>query len=403
MVTIRNILTIFLLYSCHILFAQTNDEIQSKTNELENLKNQIQQLDKELTETKEKEKNTLKVLQKIDEQNLYLNKAINNLTTLEKKKEKQITVLNDSLELIQQRIESLQEEYGNYLKWIYMYGDESRYKLLFTSKSINQVMIRFRYLNFITESSESTLENLRVRLQTAKELKTKLEDEKQRQQELRIAKEKERAALLSNKSEKQSLVTELRKNKRTIENEIDSKRKAEISIKNLIAKLIEEEREKEKKAREERVKGNYVELPKVNYESFENFAELRGKLVWPVRQGRVIRTFGENKNPALNTVTLNYGIDISTSKDADVFAVADGLVSAIDWIPGYGSVIIITHRGNFRTVYGHVTDIQVNEGDTVAGGILLGKTNESLEGNIIHFEVWNERNYQNPEVWLSSR
>jgi len=49
------------------------------------------------------------------------------------------------------------------------------------------------------------------------------------------------------------------------------------------------------------------------------------------------------------------------------------------------------------------TDIKVREGDKVKGGDILGSISESLEGKILHFEIWNERNFQNPEVWLVRR
>ena len=124
---------------------------------------------------------------------------------------------------------------------------------------------------------------------------------------------------------------------------------------------------------------------------------------WPVREGRIVRKFGENKNERLNTVTLNYGIDIGVNASQNVLVVAEGIVSAIDWIPGYGSIVIVTHRDDYRTVYGHVTGISVKEGQRINAGTTIGRVNESLEGNIVHFEIWNERNYQNPEIWLSRR
>ena len=68
---------------------------------------------------------------------------------------------------------------------------------------------------------------------------------------------------------------------------------------------------------------------------------------WPVSRGKVVREFGENKNQELKTVTLNYGIDIKSKSKEKVHAVAQGLVSVIDWIPGFGSIIIITHKGGF--------------------------------------------------------
>ena len=137
--------------------------------------------------------------------------------------------------------------------------------------------------------------------------------------------------------------------------------------------------------------------------TLSSFSALKGRLNWPVERGKIVKQFGENRNVKLNTVTLNYGIDIKTVSEEDVRAVADGVISAIDWIPGYGSVVIITHKGDFRTVYSHLSNIFVKEGDRVKLGTIIGKVGESLEGNILHFEIWNSRNKQNPEVWLARK
>jgi murein DD-endopeptidase MepM/ murein hydrolase activator NlpD len=94
---------------------------------------------------------------------------------------------------------------------------------------------------------------------------------------------------------------------------------------------------------------------------------------------------------------------MKVSGDKDVKAIAEGVVSVIDWIPGYGSVVIITHKGDYRTVYSHLADIAVREGDRVKSGSLIGKVDESLEGNILHFEIWNSRDHQDPLAWLAPK
>ena len=130
---------------------------------------------------------------------------------------------------------------------------------------------------------------------------------------------------------------------------------------------------------------------------------MKGKLAWPVKGGKIIRKFGENRNQKLNTVTLNYGVDIKAFGDLSVKCVASGVVSVIDYIPGYGSVIIVTHKGDYRTVYSHLSEIYINEGDKVISGSLSAKIGESLDGNILHFELWNSRKNQNPELWFAKR
>ena len=142
------------------------------------------------------------------------------------------------------------------------------------------------------------------------------------------------------------------------------------------------------------------EIPLKNYSSFE---QLKGKLIWPVNSGKVIKKFGENRNLILNTITVNYGVDIKITSDKNVKAVSSGIISVIEWIPGYGSIIIISHSDDYRTVYSHLEEIYVQEGDEVTIGQTIASVGGSIEGNVLHFEIWNSRVNQNPEIWLAKK
>ena len=91
--------------------------------------------------------------------------------------------------------------------------------------------------------------------------------------------------------------------------------------------------------------------------------------------------FGEQENPILKTVTLNYGIDIAVPENSQVRSVADGEVSRIFWLPSYGNLIIINNYNGVRTVYSHLADIFVKEGDKVKSGEPIGTVGESLGGS----------------------
>jgi septal ring factor EnvC (AmiA/AmiB activator) len=385
------------------LSAQTNEKIKEKNEELSDLKTEITKLEKELNTKSAKEKESIQSLENLNQQSLLLNKLINRLLREEKSKENQINKLSSEIENLENKIEKLQEKYSMYIVWLYKHGGESStLENILTAKSLNQAMIRFKYLRSITRENEKTLSNLKEDKQKLRSLQVSLRTQVRQKKELVEQKRDEQEFLTQRQQEKNRIITVLKKDQEAIKNEIEDKRRAEIEIKNLITKLIEEERERLASLRRARMENKSYKLD-YNYDDFENFAELKGKLSWPVREGRITRNFGENKNKRLNTVTLNYGIDINLNKEENVYAVAEGIISAINWIPGYGSVIIVTHKNNFRTVYGHVADITVNEGDKVLGGTPLGKVNESLEGIILHFEIWNERNYQNPTTWLARK
>jgi len=398
--SVRHII-LFLLFLPIIILAQA-DSIKQKNLELINIKNEITRLESELKNKTKREKESLQTLENINKQKLLLSKLINNLIAEEKNKSKEIDETTKLISAVEDRIKFLKEKYSNYIVFVYKNRGLSVFRFLLNTDSFNRTIKRYRYLRYISNQNKKTLDQLNESKQELALLVQQLEKERAEKEALVIQKQTEQILLSEKEKERKELIATLRKDQKMIAAEIESKRQAEILIKNIIARLIEEERIRKAKLLEKKP-GEKISVPTYNYSSFQDFAELKGIMTWPVNEGKIVRKFGENKNERLKTVTLNYGIDIAVKGDQKVYAVAEGIVSAIDWIPGYGSIVIITHKDEFRTVYGHITNISVREGDKVSAGSVIGNVNESLEGNILHFEIWNERNYQNPEVWLVKR
>jgi len=403
----KSILIFFVITSA-ILNGQTSDSIRTKSQELDRIKKDISALEKELKAKTKKERESLQALENINQQNLLLNKLINNLLADEKDKEILIKEIEDEIGKVENRVKDLKEKYSRYIVWIYKNRGLSIWRFILDADSFNQAIKRYRYLKYISEQNERTLKQLNSNKFQLGQLKNDLEGERKEKAQLAQQKMNEQDALEKKEQAKKDLLNLLKHDQKLITQEIESKRRAEIAIKSMIAKLIEIDRERkaqlhEKKATDKKSLAYKKNIQFFDYSAFENFAQLRGKLGWPIHEGKVVREFGENKNERLNTVTLNYGIDIAVNGEQNVLSVAEGIVSAIDWIPGYGSIVIVTHRDDYRTVYGHVANITVKEGEKVKGGSAIGKVNESLEGKILHFEIWNERNYQNPEIWLARK
>ena len=401
-------LFIFLFLFSSGLFCQIKDSIKQKNQQLQSIRDDISNLERELKSKSRKERESLQSLENINKQNLLLGKLINNLLVEEKQKEEAIGGIEQEVQTIEKRIKNLKTQYSRYVVWFYKNSGLSMWRFILDAESFNQALVRYQYLKYISRQNKITLDKLTAGRAKLSGLQNNLEIERKAKEILANKKLKEQDVLEKKEKEKKGLISVLKKDQKMIADEINLKRRAEIFIKNIIAKLIEADREAKKRSLESKVKNDKKvasgKLPQsFDYSSFQNFAQLRGSLGWPVKEGRIVRKFGENKNERLKTVTLNYGIDIGVGASQNVLSVAEGIVSAIDWIPGYGSIVIVTHRDDFRTVYGHVTGIAVKEGDRIKAGSTIGKVSESLEGNIVHFEIWNERNYQNPEAWLSLR
>ncbi len=134
------------------------------------------------------------------------------------------------------------------------------------------------------------------------------------------------------------------------------------------------------------------------------FAGLRGRLPWPA-DGRVVAGFGALVHPRFGTRTFRNGVDIEAVEGKDVAAVYAGHVIYTGWFKGYGNLIILDHDNDYYTLYAHIADIQVKEGDDVQQGQRIGTVGEtgSLEGPRLYFEVRHQGKPQNPEQWLRQR
>lgn len=135
-----------------------------------------------------------------------------------------------------------------------------------------------------------------------------------------------------------------------------------------------------------------------------NFAAMRGSLPRPVAgEFRVTSRFGRHSLPELPDVMYdNPGIDAETAQGASAQAVYGGKVSGVYMIPGYATVVIVNH-GGYYTVYGNISSPAVKVGDTVKQGQALGRlapSEENPSSASIHFEVWKNREKQNPLDWI---
>ncbi len=98
----------------------------------------------------------------------------------------------------------------------------------------------------------------------------------------------------------------------------------------------------------------------------------------------------------------NPGIDAEVASGATAQAVYAGKVSGVYMIPGFATVIIVNH-GEYYTVYGNIDTASIKVGDTVRQGDAVGRVASDPDNpghSSIHFEVWKNRDKQNPAAWI---
>ncbi len=109
---------------------------------------------------------------------------------------------------------------------------------------------------------------------------------------------------------------------------------------------------------------------------------------WPVR-GWLTSRFGYRVSPFTGRREFHRGIDISARVNTPVCAPADGTVSSIRQDRFSGKVVGINHSYGLDTIYAHLQEVLVKEGQAVKRGdviALLGNTGRTT-GPHLHYEI----------------
>jgi murein DD-endopeptidase MepM/ murein hydrolase activator NlpD len=93
------------------------------------------------------------------------------------------------------------------------------------------------------------------------------------------------------------------------------------------------------------------------------------------------------------------GIDFVVKTGTPVYVSANGFIIFANYTVKDGNMIIVSHPGNYISVYKHCSSLLKKERDTVVQGELIalsGNTGEITTGPHLHFEIWKEGKPINP-------
>jgi len=269
------------------------------------------------------------------------------------------------------------------LRAAYVNGREEQLKLLLNQQDPAGFGRMLAYYGYFGRARADRIGNIRDKLEHLALVREKIAAENERLKGLESQQEKELAALRSAQQQRTRTV-------QAIESQIKSKggelKRLESQAKGL-EKLIADLRKA---------------LRNVPVAKQAPFEPLRGKLPWPVQQGKVLARFGQ---PRAGGSMRWQGMMIGTERGARVRAPFAGRVVYADWLPGMGLMIVLDHGGGYLSLYGHNEEVFRSVGDAVAAGDVIGAVGDSGGHNqpALYFEVRRGREPVNPENWLQRR
>ena len=391
------LLLLVLLTGAGMPGGSTQDEIKKRQAELQSIRDQIKEFEAKIQEEQHNEQESLELLDNYDHKATLVRRLVTKLHGIEQDIENRIGQTQKRMTALEVQLTFLRDEYARYVTAVYKEGRVHDLELLLTSGSINQFYVRNEYVKRFSAQRKRDAENIVQKKHELEDTQSELQDQLSEQRRLIAEKGAEEDRLVALADERRQVIAQIRRDKNLVRREIDRQMNAAKDLENIIAQLIEEERVRAEREAEEARKARLPQPPVLE----GTFGSLKGKLPWPVSEGVVVARFGNQRHPTLKTITQNLGIDIAVKSGTPVRSVADGEVTKILWLPSFGNLIILNHYGGYRTVYTHLSEIVVAEGQKVKQGDVLGQSGESLDGPRLHFEVWKEREKQNPELWLA--
>ena len=419
-----------------IIRVKLRQEQNKARAEIEELQRQLKSYEEQIEKSEQKFEQLTRELIRLDKEIAIRKQVISRLTDESKAITQENQLIKKEFQKTEKELEELVQNYQKVLVYLYKHGRVSEIAIILAAENMSQLLARSFYLKKFAD----------FRKKQANEIKVKQEELRVKQKELEVSSAKNKAVLVEQTKERSILDDKRRKQDNTllalqrdrvklkklfvntqkeiqnlnstlnnlIAEEIKVRKDEEDRVKVLEAerkrrlaeaqKIVDANKRKEEVAKYEKpiTVSKKEALSEEDLKALEtSFEKAKGKLPWPVESGAISAKYGTIVHPVYRTKTTNYGIEIATESNANVFAIHDGTVLVIVPIAGYGDVIIVNH-GKYNTVYGNLSEVLVRKDMFVKAGDIIAKSGNSSspKGTAVFLMIKNDKENLNPEQWI---
>jgi len=389
--------TLFVCLAFSVTAQKTKAQLQKE--KLQNLQ-KIKEVEKILSETTTKKKNSLgeltALIQRIVEQERLINSIRNEVKFLDK----EINENNDFIGSLEDDLIKLKAEYASMLFAAQKANNSvTRLTFLFSSESFEQLMMRLRYMKQYSEKRKVQAKAITAVQDELSGQVKEIEVQKSEKNALLGEELSENTNLTGLKKKQNTLVKTLEKEEKSLKRDLEDTKKALVVLDNKINEIIKEEMERAAREAKAKTKSSTTATTAAAALS-SSFEENKNKFPWPVK-GFVSMGFGRQKHPLLKNIYVeNNGVNIQTTEDEKVKSIFQGEVRAVAFIPPLGNSVIITH-GDYFTVYSGLKEVYVKRGQKVTVSQEIGQVLSNSDGiSELRFQIRKHTTPLDPQLWL---
>ena len=427
---IRKLLLLTVILLPIVLFGQGRKEALQKSKQ--QIEEEIQYTNQLLKETQKNKRTSLNQVMLLKNQ---IEKRENLITTIND----QVSNIDDeiiknakSLEEMTLQLQKLKQEYAMmcYYAWTHRKTFNTLVFIL-SAENFNQAYRRMNYIQQYTNYRKRQVKLIKDKQRLIYGKVEELKENKNEKITLINSQQIERDNLNKEQEVKNKKLVELKKQESELRKTLKEKEKVNRQLQNSIQNLINDEIRKasenkntqkktvveNKTNKENKTQNTNTAEPKTQPKAASNviamtpeetalsnsFADNKGRLPWPIEKGVISSSFGEHPHPVLSGVVVkNNGIDLLTQAGMRVRSIFNGVVSGVINLPNGAKAIIIRH-GDYLTVYSNLETVSVRTNQKVSTKQDIGsvRTDSQESKTELHFELWHNKNLQNPVGWIA--
>ena len=358
-------------------------EDEDLTNQLDSIQQQVNQQNAAKADAETVIGSVSEQLRQIEEQ---LRQATAELGTIKEQRvavENDITLNERQLAEAQKRLEGRESVFYKRVRDIYINGRLSYLDVVIGSKDFSDFANRLEVLKRIIDSDITLINEIKKERADIEAHKQKLEADRAKLVELEKSALAKQAEIEQKKAERNVVLQKAQNDRATAMQAIE-----ELNASSAQVSAMLKERQAARAAAAAAAAAAATAQSSGGQGASDNWVQGTGQLGWPV-SGEITSPYGYRVHPIWGTTIYHSGIDIGVDEGTPVHAADGGVVVWSGWMGGYGYAVVIDHGNGLSTLYGHNSELAVDEGQSVAKGQVIsyaGSTGNST-GPHVHFEV----------------
>jgi septal ring factor EnvC (AmiA/AmiB activator) len=285
--------------------------------------------------------------------------------------------LNDAVAAARVELGSEHDALSRQVLLSYMTGREELLKLVLNQESPAQLGRMITYYDFFNGYRRERIDAVRADLESLAALMRETRIAEQRLAELRASGEAELTELEAARAQRNTMITQRETRLSESGRTLDSLRGDEQRLTDLVVEL-----------------GDILAAFPAGAE--QSFAELQGRLAWPV-SGPIVRDFGDLTDDGRQR---SDGVVLDSQPGDVVRAVYYGRVAYTNWLPTFGLVMMLDHGDGYVSIYGQNEVLLRDIGEWVAPGDELAQLAGDGGRKGLYFALSHAGKPIDPKQWM---